>query len=47
MKAKLHTRSIFKHALLGCLISGACASSAIAADNADLMPSIQGKKIMV
>lgn len=47
MKAKLHKKSFIRKALLGCLISSVCATSALAADNADLMPDIQGKKIMV
>ena len=47
MKFKLHARSFIRQALTGCLISGICATSAMAVDNADLMPSIQGKKIMV
>jgi len=47
MKRKLHKKSLFRQALLGCIISSVCAASALAADSADLMPDIQGKKIMV
>ena len=47
MKAKSQKKPLIKELVLGCLLSGACMSSALAADNADLMPSLQGKKIMV